>query len=642
MARKKSLPPKKSTKPSPRKAPKRARPESKPSADLPDRMAMESAMRELAGKLLGGPPASDTPLGQAQEIVGRAFEEPDSKKRAKLARQALDLSPDCADAYILLAGQAKSGKEALGLYEQAVEAGERAIGPEAFRDHAGHFWGLLETRPYMRARAGLAHTLWTLGRREEAAGHLLDMLRLNPGDNQGVRYSLASWLLDLDRGEELGRLLEQYDEDSATWAYARALLAFRLLGDTPEARKQLKAAGKVNKHVPAYLLGEAPMPMQQPPSYSPGDESEAVLYAASGLSAWRSTPGALTWLREATKGSIKKARKAQGPKVVGPSAAVKRRLGRLPRVFDTWQADCRPLLNLVESEAELVQPWIALVTSRGSGQIMAQEMALGPPTAAWFWDVLARAMSEPMMLAPHRPTGLQVLPGPIWDELQPHLEEIGVECAEVDELDQIDSLLGLLAEQMAAVETPGLLDMPGMSPEQVAGFYRAAAEFYRQAPWKRLGTEEVIRVECDRYDSGPWFALVMGQSGLTLGLALYEDLGLLRKMWAGEFSDEENARLTVALTVTFDPELHTSTADLLAVREHGWEIAGPEAYPAVFRKEKGLVMRPPLAWELELLEACLRAIPGFVSGHKRGDTRPQKITEKVATGELPLTLSWVG
>lgn len=73
-------------------------------------------------------------------------------------------------------------------------------------DHAGcqrdvgHFWGLLETRPYLRTRLGLAHALWTAGRRAEAVQHLQDMLRLNPNDNQGVRYTLAR-LLALPRPE---------------------------------------------------------------------------------------------------------------------------------------------------------------------------------------------------------------------------------------------------------------------------------------------------------------------------------------------------------------------------------------------------------------------------------------------------------
>src|SRR5262249_47373556 len=150
------------------------------------------------------------------------------------------ISPDCADAYVLLAEHATSRKEALRLYEQGVAAGERALGAEAFERDVGHFWGLLETRPYLRARLGLAHSLWTDGRRDEAVGHLQDMLRLNPGGNQGVRYTLAGFLLFLDRDDDLAQLLQQYHEDSAAWAYTKALLAFRQQGDTLEARRLLK------------------------------------------------------------------------------------------------------------------------------------------------------------------------------------------------------------------------------------------------------------------------------------------------------------------------------------------------------------------------------------------------------------------
>ena len=37
-------------------------------------------------------------------------------------------------------------------YAKGVEAGELALGPKGFKQYAGHFWGFLETRPYMRAR----------------------------------------------------------------------------------------------------------------------------------------------------------------------------------------------------------------------------------------------------------------------------------------------------------------------------------------------------------------------------------------------------------------------------------------------------------------------------------------------------------
>ena len=209
-------------------------------------------IKGFLGEMLGGP-AAGTPLDKAQELMYQAFGTPDPEERVKLAKQAIDLSPDCADAYVLLAKLTKSRKEALDLFEKGVAAGERALGPKAFQEDVGHFWSLLETRPYMRAREGLARKLWTMGRRDEAIKHLQDMLRLNPGDNQGVRYTLAGWLLAEGRDEELADLLKEYDEGSANWAYTKALVAFRQNGDTLETRKLLKVAQKANKHVPAYL-----------------------------------------------------------------------------------------------------------------------------------------------------------------------------------------------------------------------------------------------------------------------------------------------------------------------------------------------------------------------------------------------------
>jgi hypothetical protein len=630
MAKKKRRPPK--------RAPNRSRPESEAPSGLPDRRAFEGVLRDLLGDL-GGGPDRETPLGQAQDLVSRAFQEPDPARQADLAKQALELSPDCADAYVLLAEQALSRKEALGLYEQAVAVGQRAIGPDAFREHVGHFWGLLETRPYMRAREGLAHTLWTLGRREEAAEHLREMLRLNPNDNQGLRYTLAAWLLNLDRDEELTGLLERYDEPTAMWAYTRALLSFRQHGDTPEARRLLERARKANRHIPAYLLGREPLPLERPGSYSPGQPSEAIIYVGMALSGWKETPGAIAWLKQREPGAER--RKAPEPKAQGPTPTVKQRLQLLPQVFDVWQADFRPMPNWVEIGGEPVRPWLVLVTSRSEDLILAHAITEQPPSSDLLWDQLAQAVQQPAMGEPHRPIELQVRPDGRWDALAPHLEEIGIAVVPADDLDQLDFVFGEMARNLAGEAPPGLLEMPGVTPEKVAGFYRAAAGFYRRAPWRKLGYETAIRVECDRFESGPWYAVVMGQSGMTFGLALYEDLETLKKLWAGEMSDEENARETVALTVTFGDQTEIPVADLDASRRYGWEVAGPEAYPSVFRKERGLSLRPPLAWELELLEGCLRAVPAFVARHRPEDMTRHKLTVPAASGELSLVLSWI-
>jgi tetratricopeptide (TPR) repeat protein len=601
---------------------------------------MEGVLRE-AVRSVQGEAGGLTPLDRANELLLRAYQEPDEQRQVQLAKEALAVCPDCADAYVLLAEHATRRKEALALYQEGVAAGVRALGRDALLRDVGHFWGLLETRPYMRARLGLAHALWAAGRREEAVQHLMDMLRLNPSDNQGVRYTLAGFLLFLDRDDDLTFLLRQYpDEDSAAWAYTKALLAFRRHGDTLEARQLFKKAKKTNKHVPDYLLGRRYPPGEKPGYYSPGDESEALNYVGGFLAGWKATPGAVAWLRANDVKARK--RKAAAPQGKGPLALVKRWLNKnLPQQDDVWQADCRHLPRWVRIAGEPLRPWLVLVTSRSNDLVLAHEMTDEAPPATLLWDTLVKAMQYPAAGEPHRPTELQVPTDERWESLKPHLEEIGVSLVVGEQLDQLDGVFEGMSEHVGGKPEPGLLDMPGVTPQQVASFYEAAAFFFRQAPWKKVGYEAAIRVECDKFQSGPWYAVLMGQSGLTTGLALYEDLRALRRMWAGDRSDEDSARQTVGTSVTFGEEWDIPVADLDAAKRYGWPVARPDAYPEVIHKERGLSVRQPLAWELQLMEGCLRAVPEFVSRRKQDDPAKEDFTVPVASGPLKLILSWV-
>lgn len=164
------------------------------------------------------------------------------------------------------------------------------------------------------------------------------------------------------------------------------------------------------------------------------------------------------------------------------------------------------------------------------------------------------------------------------------------------------------------------------------------AHFFEQAPWKKTG-ERPIQVVCSQFESSPWYAVIMGQGGMTRGMVLYDQLETLLRVQQGNQSEEENARLTAGLTVVFGEKDDLVPQDIEAFGQHGWRVAGPDAYPSVYRMEPGLSMRPPLAWEVQLLEGCLRGISEFVRKKTRR-LAPLDIAVPSAAGELALVLSW--
>jgi tetratricopeptide (TPR) repeat protein len=287
---------------------------SKPGAApaLPDRRAMERFLAALGGR--GG----DDPTAQAQEVMYEAWERTTARSRIALARKALGISPLCADAYVLLAEEAAGTvEEARDYYARGVEAGELALGPGGFAEYEGQFWGFLETRPYMRARAGLAGTLLKLGDVDGAIGHFRAMLRLNPNDNQGIRYLLAGCLLRRGDDDALKKLLASYeDEGSAFWLYTRALLAFREGGESDkQAAALVREAWAANEHVPAILAGTKPPMLSESGYITLGGPDEATDYVLECGPAWHRTPGAVTWLTKtvatlSSKSSKRRARPA--------------------------------------------------------------------------------------------------------------------------------------------------------------------------------------------------------------------------------------------------------------------------------------------------------------------------------------------
>lgn len=244
-------------------------------------------------------------LEKAQDLMYSAWECNIPEDRIAMAEIAVQISANCADAFSLLGDEkAASVAESRAYYEEAVRAGERGLGAASFKEYAGHFWGVLETRPYMRARLRLATAQWDLGDSNSAIGHLQEMLSLNPGDNQGIRYMLLGMLVQMEDRPGVEQLLAAYPDEGGThWLYDKALWLILQNAADEEISNAIGDAITVNPSVPAYLLGRKKPPRQIPDYVEVGSDSEASAYAVEGRARWTQSPRATQLLRGASAAS---------------------------------------------------------------------------------------------------------------------------------------------------------------------------------------------------------------------------------------------------------------------------------------------------------------------------------------------------
>lgn len=238
-------------------------------------------------------PDPATPEERAQELVDEALGSRD-RRRALLARRALEVWPDCVEAYVLLAEVREDPEAALDLYRQGVAAGRRALGP-VIEENAGHLWTVLAARPYLRALSGLALTLLALGRLEESAQTAGEMLRLDPIDALRMQHVLISISLRRGRPVEAWELLDRYG-DGAWACYTRALLTFSEQGDSEEARSWLRRGIAQSSVTGLSLLDTTVFPGLGLARALPMEIVTALAYKDLYLEAWEAEPGALGWL----------------------------------------------------------------------------------------------------------------------------------------------------------------------------------------------------------------------------------------------------------------------------------------------------------------------------------------------------------
>lgn len=214
----------------------------------------------------------------------------------KLAKKALDYFPNCADAYALLASYSETPKKQLEFALQGKIAFEEDYGLSFIEKNRGFFWGITETRPYIRVLWHYSEALRKLGENKKAVECMEYMLELCPEDNIGIRYQLFYLYIKMGLFNQVKKMFFAHNEESTEFLYGRLLL---LLAENSSNISEMnfvyKKALDENKFIPSYLLRKDDIP-NAAIEYSYGSEEEAHTYTYFYGDTWKQYSQAMKFL----------------------------------------------------------------------------------------------------------------------------------------------------------------------------------------------------------------------------------------------------------------------------------------------------------------------------------------------------------
>ena len=146
------------------------------------------------------------------------------------------------------------------------------------KENIGDFYGIFETRPYIRGLVTKAEYLLEDGKLNQAKNICKEVLRLNNSDNIGTRYLLMAIYATLEEEKDMIKLYKKYPEENLEMLFPLFALYYKL-GNDKKAIEYLKRIDKCNPEFVKYFNGTLkPDKDVRPGYYRRGDSSEVFMY----------------------------------------------------------------------------------------------------------------------------------------------------------------------------------------------------------------------------------------------------------------------------------------------------------------------------------------------------------------------------
>jgi len=162
----------------------------------------------------------------------------------------------------------------------------------------------------------------------------------------------------------------------------------------------------------------------------------------------------------------------------------------------------------------------------------------------------------------------------------------------------------------------GYLWRDDIAPEEVAELFEVAAQFYRLRPWQFLADSELLKNSSLFPDAPPLLISVMGASGISRGLALFDS----EEDFEAMMSDRDFDGVVYASFERKENIPHTVVSE---AKDHGWTVASRSAFPMVTRVRNGHPV-PCSGDDLRRVTAAFRALNDVTSAYRESKPKSRQ------------------
>ncbi|MBK6847860.1 MAG: hypothetical protein IPG96_10075 [Proteobacteria bacterium] len=286
---------------------------------------------------------------------------------------------------------------------------------------------------------------------------------------------------------------------------------------------------------------------------------------------------------------------------------------KIRRVGIEWVGGLVVLPATVTGEGEPYRPE-ALFWVSAKGAILGSTVGKPGELLGQASESLRGTIVRPSWGRPHAPGRVRVASPELAAALREGHPGLDVVCGPTPEIDVVRA--SLLETMDADAENDQSYLSAEVGPEAIAAFFRAAAGFFRAAPWKTVPIDQsLLAVNIEQLGVKEAALLIMGQQGENLGFVFFAKLDHFEAYLDGAEAIQRGEEPAVPphLALSFDHRSEVSAELLQEIAEHQWEVAGAAAYPWLAVVDEEVGVRPATAAEVTLAEAIALALPQLLS-----------------------------